>query len=192
MPRRPFSLLVVLALLAQARGASSTTIVPPTFDDLVSRAETIFIGEVVDQRSEWEITPGGRSIVTLVTFDVARVLKGSPTVRTQLTFLGGRIDDLTMQVADMPAFRVGDRDVLFVSADHHAASPIVGFAYGRFRVTRDPVSGADVVRTHDGRPLVSTTDITSRVALALQPVAPMRLGEFESTVRQRLAALRAR
>ena len=46
--------------------------------------------------------------------------------------------------------------------------------------------------SHDGRPLVSTTDMTSRVALALQPVAPMRLGEFESTVRQRLAALRAR
>ena len=189
MSRRTLSIVVVAALLVGARAASPTTIIPPTFDDLVARAETIFVGQAVDRRSEWEITRSGRSIITLVTFDVARVLKGSPTIRTQLTFLGGSIDDTTMQVADMPEFRVGDRDVLFVSGDRLAASPIVGFAYGRFRIVRDPISGADVVRTHDGRPLANTTDVTSRLALSLEKMVSMDLRDFESTVRQRVAAL---
>ena len=189
MSRRWLPLCVVAALLVGARAASPTTIIPPTFDEIVSRAETIFVGEVVDRRSEWETTRSGRSIITLVTFSVSRVLKGSPSLRTQLTFLGGSIDDLTMQVAEMPEFQIGDRDVLFVSGRQHAASPIVGFAYGRFRIVRDAISGSDVVRTHDGRPLPGTEDLTSRLSLSLATIRPMSLNAFESSVRQRVAVL---
>jgi hypothetical protein len=43
-------------------------------DELVTGAETIFVGTTVDRRSEWEVTREGRTIVTLVTFDVHEVL----------------------------------------------------------------------------------------------------------------------
>jgi hypothetical protein len=192
MARPWLSLCVAAAIVLGAHVASPTTLIPPTFDELVSQAATIFRGEVVDRRSEWETTAAGRSIVTIVTFDVIQVLKGSPTTPTQLTFLGGTVGDVTMQVAKIPEFRLGDRDVLFVSGDLHAASPIVGFAYGRFRVVHDPVSGADVVRTHDGRPMASTENAAAGLRLTPRTVPPMEVREFEAIVRQRLAALSGR
>ena len=179
------------AVLAGTMAVSTTSIIPPTFDEMVSKADVIFLGAVVDQRSEWEPHPeGGRSIITHVTFDVERVLKGHVGLRTQLTFLGGTMGDLAMKVADMPEFTIGERNVLFVSPDQNAASPLVGFAYGRFRVTRDPVTGGDQIRTHDGRSLASTTDVGRSILPTLQSVRPMAYGEFEAAIKQRVALLR--
>src|SRR6185295_14440651 len=127
-------LLCVSALLAGVVAASSTTVIQPTFDELIARAQIIFQGEVVDRRSEWETTAQGRSIITHVTFSVASVLKGQAAATVQLTFLGGTIGDTTLAVSDMPRFLVGDRDVLFVAPELHAVSPLVGFAYGRYRI----------------------------------------------------------
>lgn len=181
--------LPVAALLACAAVASGTTVIPPTFDDLVSKAQTIFLGRAVDSRSELEVSPTGRSIVTHVTFMVERVIKGHVGLQTELTFLGGAVGDLAMEVADMPQFRVGDRDVLFVSDDPHSISPLVGFSYGRFRVVRDTLTGVDQVRTHDGRSLASVAQIGRPPSPTLRSVQAMALTEFESMVRQRMNAL---
>ncbi len=192
---RPFgracaTVLAAAAILAP-RLVSSTTLTPLSFDELVSKAATIFEGQVVSRRSEWEIGRSGRSIITIVTLDVTRVLKGRTGLRTQLTFLGGTIGEITMSIADMPQFRIGDRDVLFVSGDTYAISPLVGFSYGRFRIVRDPASGVDQVRTHDGRPLAAVTDIGRPLVPTLQMPRPLALRDFESLVIQR-AAVRAR
>src|ERR1041384_1005902 len=106
------SLLCVTAFLVSVAGASSTTVIPPTFDELISKARLIFQGQVVDRRSEWETTTQGRSIITRVTFRVAGVLKGRAGPVVELTFLGGTIGETTLSVSDMPKFLVGDRDVL--------------------------------------------------------------------------------
>ena len=152
MKRSSFVCLVT-ALMGCGAIASATTVVPPTFDELLSRAETIFVGRAVDTRSEFEYGRSGRSIVTHVTFVVERVLKGRVGLQTELTFLGGRVDDLAMEVADMPQFRVGDRDVLFVSPTVRPVSPLVGFAYGRFRVVARSLRPAQIrcALTTDGR-----------------------------------------
>jgi hypothetical protein len=182
--------LCVGALLLGARIASPTTVIAPTFDELVAKAQTIFVGRAVDTRSEFEYSSSGRSIVTHVTFSVERVLKGQVGLQTELTFLGGTVGDIRMEVAGMPEFRVGDRDLLFVSSQVHAASPLVGLAYGRFRLVRDPVTGADQVRTHDGRPVVSIEDIGKPPVKTLKTLRPMAFTEFESIVRQRAGARR--
>ena len=72
----------------------------------------------------------------------------------------------------MPEFHVGDRDVLFINETGRPASPIVGFMYGRFRIVRDPATGVDMVRTHDGRPLAARR--TSATAVRPPRVAPAR------------------
>ena len=41
----PLSLICTLLMAGVAR---STTVIPPTFESLVSRANTIFVGEVMD------------------------------------------------------------------------------------------------------------------------------------------------
>src|SRR4029079_9108774 len=80
------SLLCLVAFLLSGARASSTVLIPQTFDELIARAETIFMGRVVDRRCEWEVTRDGRSIITVVTFAVDRVLKGQLGTQTQLTF----------------------------------------------------------------------------------------------------------
>lgn len=182
--------LTVLCTVVTAATAGSTTVVPPTFETLVSRAGTIFVSEVIDVRAEWESTPEGRSIVTLVTFRVSDVWKGTLGPVTQLEFLGGTVGDVSMVVAGMPTFTLGQRDVLFVGSTARAISPLIGFMHGRMRVERDG-SGVERVRTFDGQPLGSVAQIgPQRRTASLAGIAPMRLSELASAVRVEMSARR--
>ena len=190
---RRLSLLTTLCLLAAAGVARSTTVIPPTFDQLVAEAQTVFVSEVMNVRAEWEATPSGRAIVTLVTFRVEDVWKGNVGAVTQLEFLGGEIGEIGMKVEGMPVFRLGQRDVLFVGSAVRTVSPLVGFMHGRMRVERDTVSGIDRVRTFDGRALGSVTQIGPQSAApSLASITPMRLSDLASAVRSRAAAARQR
>lgn len=188
--RRLLTLSLICTLL-MAGVASSTTVIPPTFESLVSSANTIFVGEVMDVRSEWIATPQGRAIITKVTFKVEDVWKGAAGAVTQLEFLGGTIGETTMEVVGMPVFREGQRSVLYVSSDVKSVSPLVGFWHGRMRVEKDP-SGVDRVRTYDGRSLGSPSEVGANRPNYMASVTPMRLSDLESAVRSRVLAGRAR
>jgi hypothetical protein len=127
-----------------------------------------------------------------VTFDVERVIKGRLGLVTELTFLGGTVGNLRMEVVDMPRFARGDRDLLFVSSLVNAASPLVGFAHGRLRLEHDPVDGLDRVRTHDGRPIGSVADIARPPSPSLQAPRAMTLADFTTRLRERIDAQRGR
>lgn len=184
----PLSILWTLLLAGVAR---STTVIPPTFESLVSSANTIFVGEVMNVRSIWISSPQGRAIVTQVTFKVEDVWKGGAGAVTQLEFLGGTIGDTRMEVVGMPEFHEGQRSVLFVSSQVKAISPLVGFWHGRMRIEKDPY-GVDRVRTYDGRSLGSPAEVGTQKVDAFQPVTPMRLTDLASAVRGRVLAGRAR
>lgn len=186
-------LLTTVCILVAAGVARSTTVIPPSFDALVSSATTIFVGEVMNVRAEWEATPSGRAIITLVTFRVEDVWKGNLGAVTQLEFLGGEIGEMGLKVEGMPVFRLGQRDVLFVDGEVRTVSPLVGFMHGRMRVERDTVSGVDRIRTYDGRALGSVAQIgPQRAAPSLASITPMRLSDLESAVRSRAGAARLR
>ncbi len=190
---RRLSLLTLACTLLATGVARSTTVIPPSFDALVSGANTIFVGEVMNIRADWESTPTGRAIVTFVTFRVEAVWKGNLGAVTQLEFLGGEIGEVGMKVEGMPVFRLGQRDVLFVSGEARTVSPLVGFMHGRLRVERDTVSGVDRVRTYDGRALGSVAQLgPQRAAPSLASITPMRLTDLETAVRARTGAARQR
>lgn len=190
---RRLLLLTMVCTVAAAGVARSTTIIPPSFDALVTGANSIFVGEVMNVRADWEVTPQGRAIVTVVTFRVEEVWKGNLGAVTQLQFMGGEIGDIGMKVHGMPSFRMGQRDVLFVSSEPRKISPLVGLMYGRMRVERDIATRVDRVRTHDGRALGSVAQVgPQRAAPSLAAVTPMRLSDLESAVRARLGAARLR
>ena len=190
---RRLSLMTLACTLLAAGVARSTTVIPPSFEVLVSGANTVFVGEVMNIRADWESTPTGRAIVTFVTFRVEAVWKGNLGAVTQLEFLGGEIGEVGMKVEGMPVFRLGQRDVLFVSGDARTVSPLVGFMHGRLRVERDTVSGVDRVRTYDGRALGNVAQLgPQRAAPSLTSITPMRLSDLESAVRSRVAAARQR
>ena len=188
--RRLFPLSLICTLL-MAGVARSTTVIPPTFEALVSSANTIFVGEVMNVRSSWTATPNGRAIITLVTFKVEDTWKGAAGAVTQLEFLGGTIGGTTMEVVGMPTFHEGQRGVLFVSSQVRSASPLVGFWHGRMRIERDP-SGVDRIRTYDGRSLGSPAEVGAQRPDSMISVTPMRLTDLETAVRSRVLAGRAR
>ena len=183
----PLSLLCTLLMAGVAR---STTVIPPTFESLVSSANTIFVGEVMNVQSAWASTRQGRAIKTYVTFRVEDVWKGSVGTTTQLEFLGGQIDGVKMEVVGMPTFHAGQRGVLFVSGER-AVSPLVGFWHGRLRIERDG-AGVDRVRTHDGRSLGNPAEVGAQRPSYMVSITPMRLSDLENAVRGRVSAGRAR
>src|SRR6266568_3189984 len=162
-----------------ARQAASTTVIAPTFDELVAGAESIVVASVVDIHAAWVESRFGRAIVTDVTITIDRTLKGHVYSQRSLEFLGGTVGDVTLSVSGMPAFHVGDRDVLFIKDSGRPASPLVGFGYGRFRVVRDTRTGIEMIRTGDGRPLAGTEDVgNAKTPAFLPPARTLTLDEF--------------
>ena len=176
-------------LILSAISAHSTSVLPPTFDELVARADEVILARVVARQSSWVTSRSGRAIVTDVTFSIERTLKGESRVQRTLEFLGGTVGEDTLTVVGIPEFRMNDRDVLFVRDTGRPASPLVGFSYGRFRVVRDATFGTDVIRTFDGRPLASLNDVGNANPPAFfRPARVLSLDEFlreiDSSVRQ--------
>ena len=145
-------LLTCAGILAIGCSALATTVIPPSFDELVSRAEMIFQGSVTDVRSEWTGEGAQRHIMSYVTLKVEDAIKGNPGSTVTLRMLGGTVGGETMEVTDAPKFRVGDRDILFVENNGTQFVPLVGIMHGRFRMKKD-AAGQDAVFTNAGSPL---------------------------------------
>jgi len=145
-------LLICGSLFALTCGGLATTVIPPSFDDLVSRAEMIIQGSVTGVRSEWTGEGAQRHIMSYVTVKVEDAIKGNPGATVTLQMLGGTVGAETMQVSDAPKFKVGDRDILFVENNGTQFIPLVGIMHGRFRVKKDE-TGRDAVFTNEGSPV---------------------------------------
>jgi hypothetical protein len=178
-----FLIALTLFALGAARG---TTVVPPTFEELVNQAEVIFQGVVTDVRSEWAGTGAERHIVTYVTFRVEDRLKGDVGATYSIRLLGGTVNGQTMVVTDTPKFEAGDRDILFVENNGSQFVPLVGIAHGRFRVDREQITGREVVMTNE-RKAVSDVSQLGRNERAATAGTPLSIDEFKDAIRTRLA-----
>jgi len=163
VPRR-FALLAVATLLAFAPlpALHATSIVAPTFPELVAESSIIARVEVTAIRPAWVESSQGRVIKTFVTFRVLRPIKGPSPTGAELTlpFLGGDLDGEDMRVEGMPRFTVGQTDILFISdATGAHFSPLVGLMHGRYRVLTDPATARAYLARNDGTPLESEADV---------------------------------
>ena len=71
-------LFLMLAVGFAVANVRATTVIPPTFDQLVGDAELIFEGTVTASRSQWVGSGAERHIVTDVTFSIEEAIKGAP------------------------------------------------------------------------------------------------------------------
>ena len=143
-------LLLLFTALLVLISARATTVIPPSFDELVDQAEFIFQGTVTEVKAQWVGEGGQRHIVSYVTLKVEDAIKGNLGASYTIRMRGGTVDGETMWVSDAPKFKVGDRDILFVEHNGTQFVPLVGIMHGRFRVERDQASGKDVVATDKG------------------------------------------
>lgn len=153
------SILITLIFLGATHKVQATTVIPPDFNTLVSQAEIIFRGKVTKVRSEWTGEGNQRCIVTYITFDVLKVLKGKPSSPYELKVLGGTVGSDVMEIDDVPKFKVGDQTLLFVENNGTQFMPLVGIMNGYFRIETDAKTGNETVLRHSGKPLQKTDDI---------------------------------
>jgi len=181
-------LAAVAALNATAR---ATTVIPPSFDQLVGQAQFIFQGSVTNVRSQWAGEGANRHIESYITFQVEETLKGESTQSYVMRVYGGTVGEDSMGIADAPEFKVGDRDILFVENNGSQVIPLVGIMHGRFHLVRDS-SGTEVVTKNEGQP-VKNVDRLGTVAEetesqnSFEPT--MTTEAFKSAVRTRLQQL---
>ena len=175
-----FPVLTVLFLLGVI--ANATTVIPPNFDELVSRAQIIFEGEVTGLHSQWIGEGAEHRIVTFVTFKVDDTLKGNPGASYSIRMLGGTVDGRTMEVTDAPRFKVGDHDILFVENNGSQFIPLVGIQHGRFRVQKDK-TGRDTLVTGDGQLLADVNQLGSNEEAAASSKAALSVNDFKSAIR---------
>lgn len=190
---KPIPQLGVLAVVSFAQLVFATTVISPTFDELVDEAQVVFLGEVAAKRSRWAEEPLGRAIITDITFRVEDVFKGDAPSHVVLEFLGGSLEGYEFRVSELTDFAIGDRDVLFLESREQRPSPLVGMNYGRFNVKRSGLRGPDTVADFEGQPLVSIQQIGAPEpdtdAQVTGPVGvPMTLGSFARAIRARVRA----
>lgn len=181
------SLLLVLCAGLAVASVRATTVIPPTFDQLVTDAELIFEGTVTDTRSQWTGVGAERHIMTNVTFNIEDAIKGAPGKSYTIQILGGTVDGETMEVSDTPKFKVGDRDVLFVEHNGTQFVPLVGIMHGRFHVQTD-ADGRDVVAKDNGAFLADAAKLGQDEKAAVTGPA-ISAADFKSAIRQRLSQL---
>jgi hypothetical protein len=183
--------LLPLTLIGLAfAGITATTVIPPTFDQLVRQAELIFQGTVTDARSVWEGEGGQRHIETYVTFKVDDNVKGDAGNSYTIRMLGGTVGDQTMEVSDAPKFKVGDRDILFVEHNYDQFVPLVGIDHGRFHIQHDDATGRDIVVNGEGEPVRDLTKL-GREEQSATGAAAMSPEQLKAAVKIQLKAPQA-
>ncbi len=187
------ALVALSAALLAVTTARATTVIPPTFDELVQRAEIIFQGTVKDVRSQWIGEGAERRIVSFVTFTVDDALKGNPGAEYTIRMLGGTVGDETMEVTDAPKFKVGERQILFVENNGNQFVPLVGIQYGRFHVKRDEKSGRDMVITSQGLPLTDLSALGKQTdhadtAAPVPTAEAMSASDLKAAIQAKLAS----
>lgn len=189
------NLIGALVFGLTAAPAVATTVVPPTFPELVAQAQSIVRAEVIGVHSEREAYGSGSVIFTYVRFNVIKVLKGTAEATIELRLLGGTVGDETMEVDGMPSFVVGERSLLFVENNGTQWCPLVAIMHGRYRLQRRATDGAEVVFRDNGVPLSDPAEVQLPMAqgAAANLLAQGRTGQgmtvtgFESRITEELA-----
>lgn len=182
--RLSFCLLLGLATIARA-----TSVIAPTFRELVAEADCIVRGTVTAVEARAVATPRGNAIYTYVTFAVAQCVKGNAPGTITLTLLGGTIGQQRLAIAGMPQFEIGDREILFVQGNGRQFCPFVGLHHGRYRVLKDAATQRDYVARDNRVPLASTADVSlpmldpTRAAAGREATTALGPTEFLAQIR---------
>lgn len=182
------SAAIVLPGLLAPPHSHATTVIPPTFDELVQAAELIIEGRVTQVASRWVGVGDDKKIKTDFTFAVLDTLKGTSPPTYTLQVLGGTVGDVTMEVGGAPHFSVGDRTLLFVTANGTQFVPLVGIMHGHYEIKKDAGINQEIVVNHEGRPLRSVDDVGKdehAAAAAAAPLAPLTPEKFKELIRQK-------
>lgn len=144
-----------------APAVRATSVVPPTFPELVQEADAIYRGRVtsVQPRRVERLDGNGSVIKTFVTVTIHKTLKGPAQKEIVLEFLGGTIGDESMTVTGMPKFNPGADEFVFVQKNGVQFCPLVAVMHGRYKVLRDEAAAREFVARDNGAPLTDLAEV---------------------------------
>lgn len=139
-----FRLALLVSALAAPFAVHATTVVPMADNDLALSVRVIVEGHVIRTESVW--SPDRRAVVTYVTVEVERALKGpiesGPLVLRQI---GGRTGSHATEIAGTSRFDAGQRVVLFLNTDDDGSLHVAHLSLGHYRVETDATTGRAIV-----------------------------------------------
>ncbi len=145
-----FILKVTLILILSPNFAWSFSSISRDFNDLVSLADTIIIGTVSKQQSNWNDPLAQDFIHTAITLKYIETLKGEINSKTyELIIAGGVIPPFTLNIPGAPSFSINKRYILFIKNNHKALFPLVGVHDGVF-VIETTANGKTNIKNIEG------------------------------------------
>lgn len=187
---------VVLAAAAGAAvfgggRAEASTVRYLALEEMAREAHSVFTGEVVGVRSQWNARRS--RIHTFVTVRVGRFLKGGRGGElVTLRVLGGEAEGYRLLVPGAPSFRLRERVLVFSEGGAGRVPTVLGLAAGKFTIREDPETGEETLfRSLKGLTLRGAEGgfLTSSVAF---PRERLSLRELEREIGPALPGARRR
>jgi hypothetical protein len=186
--RRYYPIAAALALLLIAPFSRATTVIQPTFSEMVGAADYIVRIEVKSVSSAWRddpSRPGERYIGSRIELAVREVIMGSPPNPLVLDVVGGRVGEDELVIDGAPRLQVGDECILFVRGNGRTFFPTVGLMHGYFPVYRDAQTKRASVLRFNGQPLRSESELEPGAARVGNANTPALTPEaFRDRIRQ--------
>src|SRR5215510_11328057 len=98
---------------------------------LARSADAIVAGTI---RQIETVADAAGAIRTLVSVEVERTYKGAPHDLVMLREPGGHVGGRTLWIAGSPSFTVGERDLLFLSADPEGGARVTALGMGQYHL----------------------------------------------------------
>jgi hypothetical protein len=200
VPMRIFSRICFLAALVISLIAPrlhALTVIPPTFEELVSKAEIVVDGEVAAVRTELSSYQGRPLVYTFVTIRVLDALKGAPGANIEMRMLGGTVGDVTLHVSGVPKFQPGERNLFFIEGNGVNFCPLVAVPHGFYPIKERASDGATVVTRSNGEPLADVAEVGEDLQAHARAhggtrdaAGAMTLSDFKSRIRAEVAHAR--
>ncbi len=146
-----FVLKTALILLLFPNLACAFSSISRDFNELVTLADTIIIGTVSKQQSNWDDPVAQNFIHTAITLENVETLKGDIETSTYTLILsGGAIPPFEISIPGAPSFVTHERYILFIKDNNNVIFPLVGVHDGIF-IIETSKNGETVVKNNEGR-----------------------------------------
>ncbi|MFK8069071.1 MAG: hypothetical protein AB8D52_12575 [Gammaproteobacteria bacterium] len=141
--------LLILCSLLIISTSNATTVRSFNVNDLLSKAEFVFEGEVIASKTGMDAND--HWIVTDITFQINDVVKGADQGSTiELRFVGGEYNGKSVRIPDMKYPAPGEKGIYFVeSLNEYLINPLLGWTQGHYVIETDQ-NGVERVNTAEG------------------------------------------
>lgn len=173
---------VVVAGFGAVALVDASTVEPMSLAQMSERAQLIFTGRVIEQRTGWNVSR--TRLYTYTTFEVDRYLKGGSGAATvEIRVWGGQVGQYRVMVSGAPSFGQGEEVLLFLGGGGAQMLTPLGMSLGKFTLSTN-ADGARVVK-RDIRGLMFERHRSDSTPIA-KPRQRFLLSDVESEIRAAL------